>query len=310
MPYDAVLLIAFGAPEKMEDVRPFVAHVLRGRPVPRERVEEVVRHYQAVGGRSPLNDLTFREARELEAMLRAGGSSLRVYVGMRNWHPFLSETLRKMARDGVCRALGFIMTAQQNDAGWDRYKRDVAEACEAAGEAVPAVEFTTGWHARPLFIEAVAERTSTALDAVPREHRSRATVVFTAHSIPVSMAAQAPYVAQIEEGARLVATRLGLDRFEIAYQSRSGNPHEPWLEPDILDFIRACASKGTRDLVVVPLGFLCDHVEVLYDLDIEARQLAESVGVRLVRAPTVGGHPSFIQLMAEVVREHVAQDGC
>jgi protoporphyrin/coproporphyrin ferrochelatase len=305
---DAVLLIAFGGPERMEDVRLFLAQVLRGRPVPPARVEEVVRHYEAVGGRSPLNEITFRQGRELEALLRAAERPLRVYVGMRNWHPFLHETLRKMAADGVRSALGFIMTAQQNDASWDRYKRDVAEARAVVGEEAPAVEFTPGWHAHPLFIETMAETVRTTLDALPRERRSEATVVFTAHSIPIAMAAQAPYVAQIEEGARLVSSRLGLPRFEIAYQSRSGSPHEAWLEPDILQCIRACARAGRRDLVAVPIGFLGDHVEVLYDLDIEARQLAESLGLCFVRAPTVGVHPSFIRLMADVVRECLDRD--
>jgi len=307
MRYDAVLLIAFGGPERMEDVRPFLANVLRGRPVPPERVEEVVGHYEAIGGRSPLNELTMREARELESLLSREGPALPVYVGMRNWHPFLHETLDKMTECGASRAVGFILAAQQNDASWERYKRDVAAAREVAGAKAPEVDFVPGWHAHPLFIEAVAERTAQALAQVPPERRQTTPVVFTAHSIPVAMASQAPYVSQLEEEARLVAGLLGLERYDIAYQSRSGSPREPWLGPDILDFIRTAATRGVSDLAVVPIGFLCDHVEVLYDLDIEARAVARDVGVNLVRARTVGGHPSFIRLMAEVIRAHVAE---
>lgn len=300
--YDAVLLIAFGGPTAMNEVRPFLDNVLRGRPVPRERVELVVHHYELMGGRSPLNELTARQARDLEAELRAHGPALPVYVGMRNWTPFLHETLERMGADGVRRAVGVILSPQQNDAGWGRYQRDVAAARAQVGATAPAVDYADEWHAHPLFIDAVHAQVAAAFDQVPRERRAVAHLVFTAHSIPVAMAAASPYVAQIEEAARLVAAAFGHPRWSLAYQSRSGSPREPWLEPDICDVIRQLARDGVRDVVVAPIGFVCDHVEVLYDLDIEARQVAETAQVHFVRAQTVNDHPSFIRMLADVVR--------
>jgi len=302
---DAVLLIAFGGPTCMDDVRRFLANVLRGRPVPAERVEEVVRHYELIGGRSPLNELTFRQADGLRAALARDGPQLPVYVGMRNWDPYLRDTLAAMQRDGVRRAVGVILAAQQNDAGWGRYQRDVAAARAELQGAAPEIAFAAGWHDHPLFIDAVAAQAAEALAAIPAARRSGVRLIFTAHSIPTAMAAESPYEQQLREGAALVSRRLGIPRHTIAYQSRSGNPREPWLEPDIRDAVRAEAATGARDLLVVPLGFVCDHVEVLHDLDIEARQAADAAGVTFIRAPTVNDHPSFIRMLAAVVAAHV-----
>jgi ferrochelatase len=304
--YDAVLLIAFGGPDRMEDVRPFVANVLRGRPAPPERVEAVVHHYELIGGRSPLTELTRRQARALQAELAASKPALPVYVGMRNWHPFLAETLADMQRDGVRRAVGIILAAQQSDAGWGRYARDVAEARAALGAAAPAVDIAPNWHAHPLFIDAVADRVRQALAALPPERRRGVQLVFTAHSIPLAMAAASPYENQLRVGAALVAAQLGLHDYRLAYQSRSGNPRDPWLEPDIGDVIREEARRGARELVVVPIGFVCDHVEVLYDLDIEARQIATEAGVGFTRVSTVNDHPRFIRMLAAVVAAQAA----
>jgi len=304
-PFDAVLLIAFGGPNAMDDVRPFLANVLRGRPAPPERIEAVVHHYELMGGRSPLTELTGRQAEALRAVLADAGPPLPVFIGMRNWHPYLADTLAEMQRAGVRRAVGFILAAQQNDAGWDRYQRDVAEARALLGDAAPAVDFTPGWHAHPLFIEAVAARAVAALSTLPVERRAAARLVFSAHSIPVSLAAASPYEAQLREGAALVAARLGFAEHRLAYQSRSGNPRDPWLDPDINDVVREEAARGSRDLLVVPLGFVCDHVEVLYDLDIEAKQTADAAGIGLVRAETVNDHPSFVRMMAQVIAERV-----
>ena len=300
--YDAVLLIAFGGPTAMNEVRPFLANVTRGRPIPPERLEAVVHHYELIGGRSPLNELTFRQARALEAELRAHGPALPVYVGMRNWTPYLHETLHRMAADGVRRAIGVIMAAQQNDAGWGRYQRDVANAQAQVGGTALRVDYVDEWHAHPLFIEAMSLHVHAAFERIPSERRAPAALVFTAHSIPTAMAAVSPYVAQITEGARLVAQQIGHLQWSIAYQSRSGNPREPWLEPDICKVVRQSARAGVRDLVVAPIGFVCDHVEVLYDLDIEARQVAADAGLNFVRAATVNDHPLFIRMLAEVVR--------
>jgi len=300
--YDAVLLIAFGGPTAMDEVRPFLANVLRGRPVPPERVELVVHHYELIGGRSPLNELTFRQARGLHAELRVHGPALPVYVGMRNWTPYLHETLERMTADGVRRAIGVILSAQQNDAGWGRYMRDVADARAQVGAAAPEIDYVDEWHAHPLFIEAMSTNVTAALARIPAERRAAARVVFTAHSIPMTMASASPYVAQVTEGAQLIAALVGHTNWSIAYQSRSGSPREPWLEPEICEVVRALARDGGRDVVVAPIGFVCDHVEVLYDLDIEAQQVADEAGINFVRASTVNDHPAFIRMLADVVR--------
>ncbi len=299
-PLDAVLLIAFGGPNSMDDVRPFLANVLRGRPVPPERVEEVVRHYAVIGGRSPLNELTLRQADALRALLAREGPRLPVYVGMRNWDPYLRDVLAAMQRDGVRRALGLILAAQQSDASWGRYQRDVAQARAELADGAPLVDFAPGWHAHPLFIDAVADQTRRALDSIPAHRRDGVCLIFTAHSIPTALAATSPYEAQLRDGASLVARRLGFSDYTLAYQSRSGSPREPWLGPDILETVREHAARGTRDLLVVPLGFVCDHVEVLYDLDVEARQVADAAGIGFTRAPAVNDHPSFIRMLAAV----------
>jgi len=304
--YDAVLLIAFGGPTAMDEVRPFLANVTRGRPIPPERLEAVVHHYELMGGRSPLHELTLRQARGLEAELRAHGPALPVYVGMRNWTPFLHETLQQMVANGVHRAIGVIMSAQQNEAGWGRYQRDVAEAQARVGAGAPQVDYVDEWHAHPLFIAAMSANVRAALACVPAERRRTTPIVFTAHSIPIAMAAASPYVEQVTEGARLIAEQVGHSQWCIAFQSRSGNPREPWLEPDICDVVRQLSAEGMGDLVVVPIGFVCDHVEVLYDLDIEARQAAADAGINFVRAATVNDHPLFISMLADVVRRHVA----
>ncbi len=310
-PPDAVLLIAFGGPEKAEDVGAFLANVTRGRPIPADRLAEVARHYQRIGGRSPLNALTFRQADALRARLRADGLALPVYVGMRNWTPYLHETLATMASDGVRAALGLILSAHQTEASWDRYQQNVAEARARVGPAAPAVGYAPPWFDRPGFVQAVADRVRAALAALPRDARATAPLVFTAHSVPVAMAQGSPYAAQLAASARLVAAAVGRGRaggWSIAYQSRSGRPDEPWLEPDIGDEIRRLGAAGARHVVVVPIGFVCDHVEVLYDLDVEAGEVAARAGVRLSRVGTVGDHPAFIAMLAELVRAEVGRE--
>jgi len=303
---DAVLLIAFGGPEKMADVRPFLANVLKSRPVPPQRLAEVFRHYELFNGHSPLNEITFRQARALQALLEREGPSLSVYVGMRNWHPYLHETLAQMGADGVKRALGFILSAQQSEAGWGRYKENVKAAREQIGTHAPVIEYLPGWHIHPLFIDAVADLTQKALAQVPSERRAETPVVFTAHSVPVAMPGTSIYVQQAEEGARHVAERLRQPRWSVAYQSRSGDPRVPWLEPDIGGVLPKLATEGAREIVVVPIGFVCDHIEVLYDIDIEAKQIATACGLKLIRASTVSDHPTFIRMMADIVRKAAA----
>jgi len=284
----------------MSEVRPFLDNVLLGRAVPAERMEEVVRHYEQIGGRSPLNELTFRQAEALRTELQGRGVGLPVYVGMRNWTPYLHETLAQMAADGVRRAVGVIMSAQQSDAGWHRYVRDVDAAREQV-VAAPQIDFAAEWHAHPQFIAAVADRVATALATIPSDRRADTPIIFTAHSIPAAAPGTAGYVEQVRQAAALVSASLGRARWSIAYQSRSGNPHEPWLEPDICEVMRQLARDGVQDIAIVPIGFVCDHVEVLYDLDTEARQVAVDLGLNFVRAAAVNDHPLFIRMLADVV---------
>jgi len=303
--HDSVLLIGFGGPTTMSEVRPFLANVLRGRPVPPERVEAVVHHYELIGGKSPFNELTLRQAQALEAQLRADGLPLPTYVGLRCWTPYLHETLQRMMSEGRRRAVGLIMAPHQSEASSGRYEREVTIAREQVGAGAPQVNYVGDWHAHPLFIEAVSDGVRAVLEQIPAERRGAAALVFSAHSIPTAIAAASPYVEQITDSARLVAERLAHAHWSIAYQSRSGGPREPWLGPDITEVIPRLAADGCRDLVVVPIGFVCDHVEVLYDLDIEARQTAEHAGIRFLRAATVSDHPAFIRALADMVRRRL-----
>jgi protoporphyrin/coproporphyrin ferrochelatase len=299
---DAVLLIAFGGPTRPEEIRPFLENVTRGRRIPPERLDEVAHHYELIGGRSPLNQLTFRQA---EALRRTPGTPP-VYVGMRNWEPYLAETLARMALDGARRATGVILAPHASESSRERYMETVEEGRAALGPRAPAVSYVHSWHEHPLFVEAVAERVREARATLPEARRAGAVLVFTAHSIPVAAAEQSPYVAEIEASARAVALRLDQTRWEIAYQSRSGNPRDPWLEPDINAALERLAGEGARAVVVEPIGFVCDHVEVLYDLDVEARATAARHGLAWARAGTVNDHPLFIRMLAEVVRDHAA----
>jgi len=302
MPYDAVLLIAFGGPTKPEEIRPFLENVTRGRRIPPARLEAVAHHYEQMpGGRSPLNELTQAQANALRDVLAAHGTALPVYVGMRNWHPFLHETLADMAARGHRRAIGVILSALRCEASWDRYKADVAGA-RARTPGAPEVDFAEPWFAHPGYLDAVAARARAALDEVPAPVRARTPVVFTAHSIPVAMADEAPYVSELNAIAYAVAARLGHKRPSIAYQSRSGAPTDRWLEPDVNDVLKDLAEARETHVVVVPAGFVCDHVEVLYDLDVEARATAAAAGVTLHRAAAVNDHPDFIGALADVVR--------
>jgi protoporphyrin/coproporphyrin ferrochelatase len=298
---DAVLMIGFGGPTRADEVRPFLDNVLRGRPIPRERYEEVVHHYDLLGGRSPYNDLTMRQAAALREELAKKGVSVPVAVGMRNWKPYVADSMRALADCGARRVLGFIMAAHRSEASFERYQAIVNDALHSLGEAAPEVIYPQPWHDHPLFVTAVASRAREALSRLDFPERSRARLIFTAHSIPLAMAQAGPYVAQLTQSARVVAADLGFDNWQFAYQSRSGNPREAWLEPDIKQTLRNLDGKIA---VVVPIGFLCDHVEVLYDLDVEAAQVARDAGIRMERAPTVGDHPLFIEMMASIVAAH------
>jgi protoporphyrin/coproporphyrin ferrochelatase len=303
MPYDAVLLIAFGGPTAPEDVRPFLENVTRGRGVPPERLALVEQQYARIGGRSPLKDLTMGQARALEAMLAASNRRLPVRVGMRNWHPYLHETLADLARQGARRVLGIILSSLRSEPSWERYIEDVRSA-RAQVPSAPEVDFAPPWTRHPGFIDAVADRARLALHAIPESERTWVPLVFTAHSLPVAVAETSPYVGDLSDAAHAVAERLGHPRYSIAYQSRSGRPDDPWLEPDVNDVLQRLGADRKKHVVVVPIGFVVDHVEVLYDLDVRARATAEAAGIALHRATAVNDHPRFIAAMTEIVASH------
>jgi ferrochelatase len=292
--FDAVLVLSFGGPEHPDDVIPFLENVLRGRNVPRERMLAVAEHYYHFGGKSPIND----QNRELIAALRkeldAHGPRLPIYWGNRNWHPLLADTLRQMKADGVRRALAFVTSIFSSYSGCRQYLEDIDRA-RAEVPGAPEIQKLRKFYNHPLFIEAQAEEIRDAMGG------RGAKIIFTAHSVPLAMAETSGYQKQLNESCRLVAGRLGLHDWRLVYQSRSGPPGQPWLEPDIADLLRE-PDLGT-EIVVAPIGFVSDHMEVLYDLDTEAQALAKERGVNMVRAPTVGVHPKFVQMIRELIEE-------
>ena len=304
--YDAVLLIAFGGPTGPEEIRPFLERVTRGIPIPPERLEEVAHHYEEVGGKSPLNEITFRQANALQESLKNRGSPLSVYVGMRNASPFFSEAFKRMANDGVRRALGVILSSLRTEASWERYQQNVVDARAAQGSKAPKIDYCGGWHNHPRVIQTWAEQLEVSLAKIPADKRLTIPIIFTAHSLPVPMAERSPYVEQLHESARLIARQLNHSRWFIAYQSRSGKPTDPWLEPDVGELIRDLGSTGVSDIIIAPVGFVCDHVEVLYDLDIEAKRIAEISGVGFVRAACPNDHPTFIEMITDIVQSSLA----
>jgi len=300
--YDAVVLIAFGGPEQPADVIPFLENVLRGRNVPRERLLAVAEHYHHFGGVSPINQQMRELVGSLEAELRERGPQLPVYWGNRNWQPMLSDTVGKMRDDGVRRAAAFVMSAYSSYSGCRQYLEDIARAREAVGEGAPEIAKLRLFYNHPGFIEPMTERVRTAL-----EQAHGAPLVYTAHSVPVAMAATSQYEAQLREACRLVSERLGHPDWRLVFQSRSGPPSQPWLGPDIGDHVRELHAAGTHAVVVAPIGFISDHMEVLYDLDTEARALCGELGLRYVRAGTVGNDPAFVSMIRELVLERMGK---
>ena len=300
--FDAVLLISFGGPQGRDDIRPFLTNVLRGRRIPTERVEEVAHHYELFDGVSPLTTLTQRQADGLRQRLAAAGHALPVYVGMRNWHPFLTDTLKRMHADGVRRAIGFIAAAHHSYSSCQQYRENVASAQEvlrAEGGHVD-ITFVDSWFDHPQFIAANASHVRDALNRLPGDVRDGARIVFTAHSIPKSMAEASQYERQLSASCNAIAERVGLS-WALVYQSRSGRPQDPWLEPDVCDYLRREHARGLAAAVICPVGFVCDHIEVLYDLDREAADVCASIGLPMVRAAAVNDDPLFLDMMADVV---------
>ncbi|MDB4972571.1 MAG: hemH 2 [Myxococcaceae bacterium] len=302
MTIGGVLVISFGGPHKSEDIRPFLRDVLAGRPVPEERFESVVHHYELLGGRSPITEHTERQASALALELAQRGIRLPVRVGMRHWTPWIREALHVFQEEGVDEVIGVIMAAQETEASLARYQDAVERARGELGEGAPKVHYVKGWGLSEGVIDANACNVARTLARIPLEQREKVSLLFTAHSIPAPMAAASPYVAQLEDTARRVAEKVGVRAHRLVYQSRSGSPRDPWLEPDVCDALEEEAARGVHDVLLAPIGFLCDHVEVLFDLDIEAKQKADALGLRLHRASTVSAHPAFIAELASAVQ--------
>ncbi len=300
---DGVILVGFGGPEGPDEVIPFLEHVLAGVSVPPERIEEVASHYLHFGGRSPINEHTGAQARALQARLREDGLDVPVLVGNRHHAPFAIDALRALAACGARRVAGVVLASHRSGAAsYDKYVRAVESARAEMGTSAPEVIYVESFHAHPGFIDAVVDRIGEAVSALDSDRRRDAMILFAAHSIPTPLAQASPYVSQLEESCRLVAGRIGHGTWRLVYQSRSGRPTDPWLEPDVGDALREEAARGTRDVVVVPIGFLSDHMEVLYDLDTEAAGLAGELGLSFFRARTVLDHPRFIRALADAVR--------
>ena len=301
--FDSVLVVSFGGPNGRDDIRPFLANVLRGRRVTPERVEEVAHHYELFNGVSPITDLTRRQAEGLRERLAASGRPMPVYVGMRNWHPLLADTLRQMHADGRRRAVGFIAAPHHSYSSCQQYRENVAAAqkeLEAGGGHID-ISFVGSWFDHPLFVEANAAHVRAAQQRLPAAVRHAARLVFTAHSIPLSMAEGSLYREQLQTSAQLIAQKAGVEHWTLVYQSRSGRPQDPWLEPDVCEYLRQEHAAGLAAAIICPVGFVCDHIEVLYDLDLEAADVCAGLGLPMARAEAVNDDPLFLDMMADVV---------
>lgn len=304
--YDAILIVSFGGPEKTGDVGPFLENVTRGRQVPRERLLEVAEHYYHFGGKSPINDQNRELMVSLGSELASYGILLPIYWGNRNWHPLLPAALRQMRHDGIKHALAFVTSAYSSYSGCRQYRENIAAAQAEIGEGAPRVDKLRVFYNHPGFIEACADRVREASVQFSSQECANLRLIITAHSIPCSMAQTSDYEKQLRETARLVAESAGIANWSLAYQSRSGSPSQPWLEPDILEHLRALSVQGIQNVIIAPLGFTSDHMEVLYDLDIEARALADELEIKMARAATAGTHPAFLRMIRELIMERIS----
>jgi ferrochelatase len=296
--------MAHGSPDRLDDMAEYLRHVRGGRPTPQALVDDIRGRYALIGGRSPLLDLTRAQGHALEKLLQADGVRCRVYVGMRHWHPFIKDAVRQLVADGVRRLVAVSMAPQYSRLSVGAYQRALDTA-----QAELGVDLEVGrvgsWHDHPLLLRAFAERVREALAPLPEESRSRLRVVFTAHSLPVRILEEGdPYPREVERTAAGVAHLAGLSAWEMAYQSQ-GATAEPWLGPTLDEIFATCAAQGQRQLLLVPVGFVCDHVEILYDLDILAQSVAREKGLRLTRTASLNTSPTFIEAMASVVKKHV-----
>jgi ferrochelatase len=304
--YDALLVVSFGGPERAEDVMPFLENVTRGRNIPRERLEEVAEHYYHFGGKSPINEQNRALIAALESELKEQGVEMPVYWGNRNWQPYLGDALRTMREDGMKKALAFVTSGYSSYSGCRQYRENIAAAQAEIGEGAPTVDKLRAFYNHPGFIEACVERVREVMPQFAEGESPR--FVATAHSIPSAVAETSNYEPQLRETTRLVAESLGFDRWDLVFQSRSGPPTQPWLGPDILEHLRKLGREGVKNVLVSPLGFLSDHMEILYDLDAEAADLARELGIKMARAKTVGTHPAFVRMIAQLIRERIFPD--
>jgi protoporphyrin/coproporphyrin ferrochelatase len=293
--YDAIVLLGFGGPEHPEEIRPFLDRVLQGRPIPRERYEEVVTHYEHMpGGKSPYNALMRRQADALAAELGRRGIDSPVRIAYANAAPFASDVVRELEAMHARDVLGVILAVHQSPASWEKYK------------VLPGADYIDPYYEHPLFVNANAERVRDALGRLGKNSFDGVALIYTAHSIPQAMADRSPYVQQYERSAQLIAQAVGARTYTIAYQSRSGSPSDKWLEPDVRDVLKTLPQSGIAQAIVAPIGFLSDHVEVLYDLDVDAAKTAAEFGVRMERAGALNDHPLFVQMLAELVEKRCA----
>jgi protoporphyrin/coproporphyrin ferrochelatase len=308
-PHDALLLLSFGGPEKPDDVLPFLENVTRGRGVPRERLEVVAKQYLRFGGKSPINDECRKLLAALERELDARGPRLPVYWGNRNWHPMLADTLAQMARDGIRRAVAIATSAFSSYSGCRQYLEDINRAREAVGPTAPVIEKLPPFWNTPGFLETMTEHLRDAVRVMLSRrgvNEDEMRLVFTAHSLPMAMASGCDYVDELREAAEFVATGAAPGtEWDLVFQSRSGPPAVPWLEPDVCDHLRALAERDAHAVVLVPIGFVADHMEVLFDLDTQAREVAEELGIELVRARTVDAAPRFVAGLRDLVADHI-----
>ena len=304
LPFDAVLLIAFGGPQGPDDVLPFLHNVLRGRKVPAARVQEVAKHYDLFDGISPITKLTQMQAAALEKSLKHSGNEIPVFVGMRNWHPFIVDTLSHMSKLGLRRPLGFIMAGHASYSSCEQYRQNILDArlqLQQRGLADLNVHYVSSWYTHPDFINCMASRVLDARKRLPAGLATSARVVFTAHSIPTRLADTSRYESQLLESCTQTAEAADVKDWSLVYQSRSGNPQDPWLGPDVRDYLTAEHSKGLNAIILCPIGFVTDHVEVLYDLDTEVAALCQNLQLPMVRASTANDHPTFINMMTDMV---------
>jgi ferrochelatase len=300
MSYDALLVVSFGGPEGMDDVIPFLENVLRGRNVPRERMLSVAKHYEMFDGVSPINQQNRNLIAALEKELEKNGPRLPIYWGNRNWHPLLVDTVGRMAEDGVQNALAFVTSAYSSYSSCRQYLENISDAQAQVGPGAPRIEKLRQFYNHPRFIEANVEHIRAALEQV-----GDAQLVFTAHSIPESMAANCDYAKQLAETGGLIGRELNVDNWQLVYQSRSGSPMQPWLGPDILEHLKSLASAGVKEVVIAPIGFVSDHMEIVYDLEFEAQNVARELGMKMVRAATAGTHPLFVKMIRELMLERI-----